>query len=115
MTTAITGGCDRIGRQTEQLSLALTASLNTTPLVDFSAAAGGTIFVPAASPITTLTYYAAPDNGGTFLPLNDAAGVAVTQTVAAGKAYDMPAACFGAAALKIVVNSAGAVLVSLKG
>jgi len=105
----------RIARETAVASLSLTTVLGTTPELAFQHAAGGTVFVPSGSSITSLTYYAATAIGGTYLPLNDASGSAVTQTVAAGKAYDLPAACFGCCALKIVANAAGSVDVSLKG
>lgn len=79
-------------------------------------ARGGTIFIPAASPITSLTYWAAEKAGGTYLPLYEADGsTAVTQTVEAGRAYDMPAAVFGCLAIKIRVNSNGSVFITMKG
>ncbi len=105
----------RIGRESVSATLALTTSDTTTPELLYGHAAGGTIFIPAASSITTLTYYAAKDPGGTYLPLQTSAGVAVTQTVAAGRAYDMPAACYGCRGLKIKANAAGTVQISLKG
>ena len=105
----------RIGRQTDHVTVALTTSLVTTPIIDMQAAAGGLIFIPDAAPMVSLTYYAAPDSGGTFLPLHDSEGTAITQTVAAGKAYDLPSSCYGAGALKIVADAAGTVELSVKG
>lgn len=106
---------NRIARQSRRATVSITNSASTTGEIDFSGAAGGIVFVPSGSELTSLTYHAAPALGGTYLPLSDAAGEAVTQTVEAGKAYDLPAACYGAAALKIVGNTAGNVDVSLKG
>lgn len=84
--------------------------------IDYGHVRVSTILIPAAaSSITTLTYYAAEKIGGTYLPLNSSAGQAVTQTVSAGNAYDMPSALFGCAAIKIVANAAGSVFVTLKG
>jgi hypothetical protein len=109
------GGNSKIARQSRHEEKALTTSAATTPETDFLGVAGGTVYIPTGSTITTLTYHAAPQPGGTFLALQDSSGAAVTQTVAAEKAYDMPAAVFGVGALKIVANAAGSVFLSLKG
>ena len=77
--------------------------------------AGGMIFVPSGSTITTITWYAAEKAGGTYLAAYDADGVALTQTVAASKAYEIPAALFGCRAIKAVGNAAGTLAISLKG
>ena len=105
----------RIGRAADSASISLTTSEATTPEIVFANAAGAAVFIPTGSSITTLTYYAAPAYGGTYLPLHDSTGAAVTQTVAAAKAYDVPAACFGCGALRIKANAAGSVELSLKG
>ena len=112
---AIAGGTSRIGRQTDHVSVTLATTLGNTPVIGTEGAAGGVIFIPSGSTITTLTYHAAPDSGGTFLPLHDSEGMAITQAVAAGNAYDLPSPCYGAGALKIVSDAAGAVELSLKG
>src|SRR5690349_24957362 len=96
-------------------SLALTTSAATTDALVVSEYQSGGIFIPTGSPITTLTYHAVQESAGDYLPAYDAAGVAIVQTVSGGKAYAMPAALFGFALLKIVVNAAGSVKVSLKG
>lgn len=105
----------RVSPEHSTLAVSLTAAAGTTPEIDWSGAAAGTIFIPTGSTITTLTYHAAPKKGGTYLPIQTAAGVAVTQTVAADKAYDMPASLVGCGAIKIVANAAGAVGISIKG
>lgn len=108
-----------VSPESGRLSIALTATLNTTPEIDFAGARGGTILIPDGSSITSLTYYAAEKIGGTYLPLNKSDGsAAVAQTVAAGvagNAYDMPGACFGVLAMKIVANAPGSVFMTLKG
>jgi hypothetical protein len=93
----------------------LNTAVGTTEEIPFENASGGTIHIPAASPITSLTYHAAPASGGTYLPLYDKAVQVVTQTVSAGKCYELPTAVFGCGAIKIVVNSAGNVDLSIKG
>jgi hypothetical protein len=95
-------------------SLALTTSLATTPAIDNSHSSGGGIGVPAGSPITSLTFYAAVWPGNSYNALQDGNGNAVVLTVAAGNAYPLPAACVGFGGLKIIPNAAGPVDVALK-
>ena len=111
----IQGGPTLTGKQSEVLALTLDSTLADTPVVDFDSASSGQIIIPAGSPITTLTYYTGYDTAVTFVPLNTSAGVAVTQTVSAGKSYDLPAAVAGSALLKITVNADGAVVLINKG
>lgn len=77
--------------------------------------AGGIVFVPSGSSITTITWYVAEKPGGTYLVLLDDSGGSIVQTVAAGYAYALPAALFGARAAKAVGNAAGSVALTLKG
>lgn len=101
---------------------------STTPELQFSEWAGGSIFIPAGSPITTLTFFASDKSksdqdpaGGQSSPTqfpmhtNDNNDTAITLTVSAGNCYALPVDCFAVAALYIRVNSAGAVTFSLKG
>jgi hypothetical protein len=107
-----------ITRESVKFSVSLTTSEATSTEVVFAYTSGGTIFIPTGSAITSLTYYASPTSraeGGTYLPLSDADGAAVTQTVTGGRAYDMPSALFGCRYIKIVVNAAGTVAVCVKG
>ena len=92
----------------------LNTAVATTPEIDIAKYLTGEIYIPTGSAITSLTYHVAPVAGGTYLPAYDAAGSAVTQTVAAARAYAMPAAVFGAPVIKIVTNAAGAVTLTLK-
>lgn len=82
--------------------------------IPFTNASAGQVFVPAGSNLTTLTWYAAPVSGGTFLAVQNGAGVAVTSTVSAGICCLIPAACFGCAVLKAVGNADGTVDICLK-
>ena len=92
-------------------SYTLTASNATTPEIDVTNFAAGQVHVPTGSSITLLTYYAAPEKGGTYLPLQTAAGAAVTQTVAQTKAYDLPAQIAGCRFIRIVADAGGAVVI----
>lgn len=83
--------------------------------IGFGSFAGGMIFVPVGSSITSLTWYAAESPGGTYLAANDEDGNAITQTVAAEAAYQLPLALYGCRALKAFGDAAGTILISLKG
>jgi hypothetical protein len=104
------GGQNAAGART----LSLTTSLATTPVIGYENWAGGSIVIPNGSSITTLTWYGAPTADGTFVAAQDSTGAAVTQTVAAAKAYPIPDALFGYAALKVVADAAGTVIACLK-
>lgn len=90
-------------------SYTLNTAIGTTPEINYELMAGGEIRIPAASSITSLTWWSAAEAGGTYLPRMDSSGTAVTQTVAAEKAYPIPDALFGCKCLKCVVNASGAV------
>lgn len=92
----------------------LTTSLTTTPAVSISAYAAGVVYIPTGSTITSLTYYAAYGTDGTYVPIYDQTGSAITQTVVADRCYAMPSDLFGAGQIKIVANAAGDVQLSLK-
>lgn len=69
--------------------------------------AGGLIVVPTGSSITTLTFHHSTTEGGTYYPLYDEYGVAVTMSVAAGRAYVQPSALNVCSHLKAVGDAAG--------
>lgn len=94
--------------------VALTTSAGTTPAISIDGYASGEVYIPTGSSITTLTYHVAPSSAGTFIAAYDATPAAVTQTVAAARAYPIPSALFGAAMMKIVVNAAGTVSITTK-
>ena len=95
-------------------SLTFTNSISTTAEIEFAWAAGGTIFF--ASNPGNLTFYAANDLGGTFQAAYDQTGTAITMTVSAAGAYQIPSGLFGARAIKVVTTTASVVgSVNLKG
>ena len=93
------------------------------PFGDF---AGGKIYIPAGSPITTLTFYSAavatgrpkPDGTSTTAPVYtqcyDKTNAALSLTVAAGRNYPLPDELFADCVVQIVADQAGSVDVSLK-
>ena len=95
--------------------LSLTTSVLTTGEIIFQGMRSGVVNIPTGSSITSLTYHGATTSGGTYLPLYDSAKNALTQTtLTAGRAYQMPTAVAGVAFLKIVVDAAGTVGISIK-
>lgn len=96
-------------------TVSVTASAGTTGEIPFEECAGGMIFVPTGSALTSLTFHAADKPGGTFYPAYDADGNALTRTVAQTRAYPIPSALYGAGAIKIVGNDVGTVIVVKKG
>jgi len=92
-----------------KLTAALTAVLATTEAINNSENAGGVVFIPGDSSITSLAFYAAPTRTGTFLPLQEEVGDGTTwpcsRTVEAGKCYELPAAIYPAQFLKVVTNA----------
>lgn len=82
--------------------------------VGFTEWAGGMVFVPAGSSITSIAWYAAESPSGTFTPVYDA-GAALTTAVAGGQCAAIPTALFGAGAFKMVGDADGTVSVLLKG
>ena len=80
--------------------------------ISYGGAAGGVVFVTAKDAgATTLTWYAAFEPGGTLYPATDASGNALTVTIVAGKAYEIPGALYGAIEIAPVTNSATATIV----
>lgn len=95
--------------------VALTAVVGTTPEVNVEGMERGSIHIPTGSPITTLTFHAAPESNGTYVPLKTQGNVAVTMTVAAGGTHPLPPECFhGNKVFKIVANLAGSVNINLR-
>jgi hypothetical protein len=96
-------------------NVALTNSATTTEEIRLGNYSGGFVFIPAGSSVTTLTWWVAEKAGGTYFAAYDEDNAAITQTVAASRATAIPAALFGAIAIKAVSNAAGTMAVSLKG
>lgn len=96
--------------------VAVTTSAATTGKFDYRNFAGGQVYVPANSSLTTLTWRGSHD-GVTYLPVQDGAGTAVASTVTpstTGCCCLIPASCFACAFLKAVGNAAGTIYLSLK-
>ena len=82
--------------------------------INYGPFASGSVYVPAGSSLTTLTWHACETRAGTYLAAEDAASAAVTQTVAASQVHPMPVALLGCRFLKITGNAEGTVGVTLK-
>lgn len=119
-----------ICRECRSLVLTLGTGLATTPEITFGDFIAGAVYIPSGSPITQLAWYGAAYQTGdvipgastsptapVFQPAFDGSyptPVSVSQNVAAGRSYAIPAPLLGFASLKCVVNAAGSVVVSLK-
>lgn len=76
----------------------------------------GMVFLANGNTITELTWYSAPEAGGTYEPAYDYDGNAITQTVAADQAHPIPLALIGCRAIKAVTTAgtADTIDISLK-
>ena len=97
--------------------LSLDTATSTSSEVEYGPWICGSVLIPTAAgaSITSLTWYACEQSGGTYLAAYDDAGVAVTQTVSHSKVYPIPVALAGCSWIMPVVNAAGIVQVNLKG
>lgn len=93
-------------------TVTLTTSASTTPEVPLGAKWRGIVYVPTGSSITTLTFHVSDRVGGTYVPLYTTGGAAVTQTVAAARAYPLPSSIAGAGSMRIVGDAGGAVTIT---
>ena len=113
-----------IQRETFDTAVALTTDSSTTPTIGFQKAIAGTIHFPSSNTAVTLTWYSgytAPATAGVaeaatvFVAAFDAAGVAVTQTIASGAgAYPIPVALAGCRFLRVTSNVAGTAYLTWK-
>jgi len=102
--------------------LTLTNDISTTQALNYTGFSGGNIILPSGSSITSLTFYGSDKQDGSYAPVYDGtlAGP-VAQTIVSIDAsvhavgVPIPDACFGYAALKIVANTTGSALATLKG
>lgn len=98
-----------IGREMRtRLQVALTTSAGTTPELEFAGCVSGEIYIPTGATTTLLTWHTAPERGGTYIAAYDSAATpaAVTQTVAAARAYPIPVALAGCPFLKCIADVA---------
>jgi hypothetical protein len=93
----------------------LTASVATAPRFPYGAVAGGMLFVFSTSGAAKISWYAAPEPTGPFLPVYSSGNASET-FVSAGRAYAVPDECFAAPFLKMVLDAGSAsVFLSVKG
>jgi hypothetical protein len=95
--------------------IAVGTTVGASDSIPFADYAGGEVYIPAASSITTLTWWGS-DDGVTYYAIQDGAGTAVQSIdLAASEACPIPDECFGCAYLRAVGNAAGTVKLTLKG
>ncbi len=101
-------------------SFAITASLNTTAVLDFGGLAGGIFAVPAASSLTSLAFHPVFVVSGTDTTFTNAhkddgaTPSSVTMTVAADGTYTLPTCLHGARHVAILGNTTGTIYVQAK-
>jgi len=106
---------DRLSRTSAAVTV--TDAVATCEEISYGSYAGGFVFVPASSGITTLTFWVAEKLGGTYVAAYDQFNVPITLTVSntTARGYALPTALYGAIGVKIVGDAAGTVKLSLKG
>lgn len=85
--------------------------------IGYQGLAGGLLFVDTLTggATYTITWYVAFTPGGTLIPAADTSGNALTTTVTAGKAYEIPGSLYGAIEICPVLNNgSGTARASLK-
>jgi hypothetical protein len=100
--------------------IAITSDPATTGPVVLGTSAGGMLHCVSTSTAAAITvsWYAQYSATSTAFKLFDATNVVVTTVIAPANCYDMPAALFGAAQVRVVAETAGqsaVVYFSLKG
>jgi hypothetical protein len=80
------------------------ASVASATAIPIGSADKGVIMIPSGSLITQLGFFVQAVAGGDFLVLHNTSG-AVTISVTAAKAFQLPADAIGANAIKIVANT----------
>jgi hypothetical protein len=89
-------------------SVTVDSALADSQAIVFKGFTTGVTLVPSGSSINTLTYYVSSTEDGTYIQLYNSSG-AVSTTVAAGRAYPLPAELEGAGYIKLVGNADGVV------
>jgi hypothetical protein len=97
------------------LSIPLTTSINTATLIPFSDQVVGEVILDAslAASVTALTWYVSWKPGSTPVIAYDV-GTNGVQTVAAGRAYQLPTQLIGAGLIAVTGNTTGTLHLNFK-
>jgi hypothetical protein len=95
-------------------TITVTATLATCEVIPYGDKVGGRFHVSTTA-ATTLTWYDALTETGTFLASLDQYSAAITQTIADGGSYEIPTALAGARYLKAVGDDTATLTMVLKG
>jgi hypothetical protein len=102
----------------DDTSLAITTSRTTTGVLNYGGVCHAMVYVPNESSITTLTFYPIfVISGSDVIPSNaakDSTDTAISLTVAANTATQMPLSLSAAKRIAIVGNAAGTIYVQAK-
>ena len=104
---------------TTHLSVVAAAAVADSTEILYGEYTSGMVHLANGNAITEITWYAAPEAGGTYEPAYDYDAAAITQTVAADQSHPIPLALIGNIAIKAVTTAgtggaANAFSVSLK-
>lgn len=97
---------DIIRHSKTALAVTCGTSLGDCDEIGLAEMAGATLHVPAGATSQDLTFYSKDPTDGTFLPLHDKDGTAITLSIVASRAYELNVAAFGCHALKLVAATA---------
>jgi hypothetical protein len=95
----------------EQMPYRIASGATKGPMADISRWRAGAVYVPAGAATTSFTFNVSNDADGkvaTVYALRDAAGAAITQTVAANKWFPLPPSLFSYRFAELVPNAAPA-------
>jgi hypothetical protein len=109
----------RLNRGSYTKTATIANSATTSGAVDCSGASFGGFITPAALTGTTMTFTVSSDESGTYVPLRDSSGAAISITVATSGGYALPPELFAFPWFKFVSGSSEAasrsIIVTLKG
>ena len=121
MTTTVLGNVQ--GKPVErngivESAVVLTNVIGTTPAIDMRRWAFGQLHIAAGATSQDVAVYTCDTEAGTYLPLYDSSGTAVTISVVASRAYELSTAICGCAFIKFLQatsSDATPVAIVLKG
>lgn len=84
------------------------------PAIQYHNSAGGSVFIPAAEAVATLTWFGSYDGSTWFAAYNSAGTTAVTQAVDESRCYPIPDELFGLPFIQARGDVAGNIFISRK-
>ena len=100
-----------------QNTVNLTADTTTSDEIPYGEFSKGSILVTAITGATTLSFWGAEKQGGTYVQIYDSSNAAKAQGIAATRGYAIPTECAGFPFLRLICNgsSTATAIVTRKG